>query len=54
MLCLRVAALYKDVRSVIWFLWVGFVIFHGTRMILSILATIVVAGEYVSISIWVQ
>src|SRR5258706_5613086 len=46
MLCLRVAALYNDVRWVIWSLRVGFVIFQGTCVMASLLAIIAVSGEY--------
>ena len=46
MLCLRVVALYDDVRWVIWSVWVGFVICQGIRVITSLLAVITIAGEY--------
>ena len=45
MLCLRVAALYNDVRWVFWSVWICFVIFHGIRAILAILGMILVARE---------
>ena len=45
MLCLRVAALYKEERWVVWSVWVGFVICHGIRMIMSLFAIMTLAGE---------
>ena len=45
MLCLRVVALYNNVRWVTWSVWVCFGILHGIRMILAILGIIVVSGE---------
>ena len=49
MLCLRLAALYKDVRWVTWCLWIGFAIFHGTRVILALFGMAVFASESICI-----
>ena len=46
MLCLRVAALYNDVRWVVWTVWVGFVIFHGMRIVLAVFGMVFVAGAW--------
>ncbi len=46
MLCMRVAALYNDVRWVVWSVWASFVIFHGMRMILAIFGMVTVSGAW--------
>jgi len=42
---LRVAALYKGVRWVIWTLWISFVVFIGMRAISTILGSISFSGK---------
>ena len=46
-LCLRVTALYKGVRWVIWPLWVSFVILHGIRSSIALFGIISMASEWI-------
>ena len=49
MLCLRLAALYKGVRWVTWCLWIGYAIFHGIRVILTLYGIITTVSESICI-----
>ena len=42
---MRLAALYREVRWVVWALWIGFVISIGIRTVLAIVGSIGLAGE---------
>ena len=45
MLCLRVAALYRDVTVIIWLLWVSFALCHGIRMAFNLNGITILTGK---------
>jgi hypothetical protein len=45
LLTLRVTALYRDVRLVVWMIWVSFVVFQGFRLGILSFGTIAIFGE---------
>jgi hypothetical protein len=44
LLTLRVTALYRDVRPVVWLIWVSFVVFQGFRLGILLFGNITVFG----------
>lgn len=44
LLTLRVAALYRNVRRVLWLLWISFALFHGLRLAILLYGDVVIFG----------
>jgi hypothetical protein len=42
LLTLRVAALYRNVRGVLWLLWLSFALFHGLRLAIILYGDVVI------------